>query len=385
MAEQLVTGEMSLRFAHPLVRSAIYQDLSAPVRQQRHKAAARLLVAEGASVGELTTHLLAAAAEGDPWVVDRLRAAAADARGRGAPDVAAQCLERALAEPPAAGTRAEVLYELGSARTFLAPVTAIDQLSEALALAAGWPLRGEIAVALGEALALCGRFAQAVAMIQRTSAELPGAGAGDVPGETSGVLASMQAVLLNIARWDLSTRTVTRPLVEELLASAERGTALDPQLHANLAIELTVAGADRARALFHARAAVRAASRLMSLTSTALPEAVLVLSLADAGREAWTGVAEWQEIARRRGRPVAAAIAAAVASHLAARDGDIRQSLAFGEQALAAEDTWVAILAAAFLVPALLDAGEPEQAREMLAKRGLLTGSSARLELARAR
>jgi DNA-binding CsgD family transcriptional regulator len=135
-----------------------------------------------------------------------------------------------------------------------------------------------------------------------------------------------------------------------------------------------VAGTDRDRALWHARAAVRAASRLISLTSTALPEAVLVLSLADAGAEAWAGVQEWQEIARRRGRPVAAAIAASIAAHLAAREGDLRQSLAFGEQALAADDTWVAILATAFLVPALIDAGETEKARTMLAERGLLEG-----------
>ena len=202
---------------------------------------------------------------------------------------------------PPAGIRAEVLYELGTARTFRAPAVAVEQLSEARALAGGWPLRGKIAVALGEALALCGRFAEAVTMIRATTAEAPAGQAGDPPDDVSGIVASMQAVLLNIARWDLSTRTVTRPLVEELLERAESGTALDPQLHANLAVELMVAGAERERALRHARAAVRAASRLIPLTSTALPEAVLVLSLADAGREAWAGVQEWQEVARRRG------------------------------------------------------------------------------------
>ena len=105
----------------------------------------------------------------------RLRDAAADAAARGAPEVAVQCLERALAEPPPACIRAEVLYELGTARTFRAPAVAVEQLSEARALAGGWPLRGKIAVALGEALALCGRFAEAVTMIQVTTAEAPAA------------------------------------------------------------------------------------------------------------------------------------------------------------------------------------------------------------------
>jgi hypothetical protein len=116
MAEQLITGELSLRFTHPLVRSAIYRDLPVPLRQQRHKAAARLLAAEGVAIGELTTHLLAAGPEADPWMVTRLRDAAADAAARGAPEVAVQCLERALAEPPSPGIRAEVAGDRQAAR-----------------------------------------------------------------------------------------------------------------------------------------------------------------------------------------------------------------------------------------------------------------------------
>lgn len=364
MAEHLVEGERDLRFLHPLVRSAVYQDLASPVRQQWHKRAARLLASEGAPSAEVTVHLLTAAAEGDPWVAGLLRQAAADARNRGAPEVAAQCLERALAEPPSASDRGDVLYELGTSQTFHAPATAVEHLTAALELASAWPRRGEIALALGEALALCGRFADAVRTVQQALAE-----AGD-----DMTVASLQAVLLNIARWDLSTRTVTRPLLAELLARADAGEALDPQLHANLAIELTVAGAEREGALRHAREAVRATSRLMSLTSTALPEAVLVMDLADASGEARAGVQEWLELARQRGRPLAAAIAASIAAHIAARDGDIRQALAFGQQALEADDTLVAVLSSAFMVPAVIDAGDTARARALLAERGLLEG-----------
>ena len=168
---------------------------------------------------------------------------------------------------------------------------------------------------------------------------------------------------------------MTRPLVAELLARADAGAALDPQLHANLAIELTVAGTDRKRALRHAREAVRATSQLMSLTSTALPEAVLVMTLADASREAWTGVQEWLELARQRGRPLAAAIAASIAAHIAARDGDIRQALAFGQQALAADDT-LGRGAVHRVHGAAADRrrATPARARALLAERGLLEG-----------
>jgi DNA-binding CsgD family transcriptional regulator len=366
MAEHLVEGDRQLRFVYPLVRSAIYEDQAPPVRQQWHKRAARLLAAEGASPAEMTAHLLASAASGDPWLTDQLRRAAADARGRGAPEVAAQCLERALAEPPPAAARADVLYELGAARTFHSPASAVEHLSEALELTDDWPRRGEIALALSEALALSGRFADAVTTVQSALAESP--------NRQDRIVASLQAVLLNIARWDLSTREVTRPLVAELLARADAGDPLDPQLHANLAMELTVAGTDRIAALRHAREAIRATSSLMSLTSTALPEAVLVMSYADASGEAWHGVRDWQELARQRARPLATAISASIAAHLAVRDGDIRQALAFGEQALAAADSWVAILATAFLVPALIDAGETGRALTLLAEHGLSEG-----------
>ena len=378
MAEHLVEGDRQLRFVYPLVRSAIYEDQAPPVRQQWHKRAARLLAAEGASPAEMTAHLLASAASGDPWLTDQLRRAAADARGRGAPEVAAQCLERALAEPPPAAARADVLYELGAGQTFHSPASAVEHLSEALELTDDWPRRGEIALALSEALALSGRFADAVTTVQGALEESGGASQGGQPPATlrgqDRIVASLQAVLLNIARWDLSTREVTRPLVAELLARADAGDPLDPQLHANLAMELTVAGTDRTGALRHAREAVRATSSLMSLTSTALPEAVLVMSYADASGEAWHGVRGWQELARQRARPLATAISASIAAHLAVRDGDIRQALAFGEQALAAADSWVAILATAFLVPALIDAGETGRALALLAEHGLSEG-----------
>ena len=98
------------------------------------------------------------------------------------------------------------------------------------------------------------------------------------------------------------------------------------------------------------------------------------MSYADASGEAWHGVRGWQELARQRARPLATAISASIAAHLAVRDGDIRQALAFGEQALATADSWVAILATAFLVPALIDAGETGRALALLAEHGLSEG-----------
>src|SRR3984885_4336703 len=87
MAERLVEGDRALRFVHPLVRSAVYQELAPPLRQRWHQRAARMLDGEGARAEEVAIHLLAAGTSGDDWVVDRLRKAAGAACRRGAADV----------------------------------------------------------------------------------------------------------------------------------------------------------------------------------------------------------------------------------------------------------------------------------------------------------
>jgi DNA-binding CsgD family transcriptional regulator len=358
MAEQLIEGERALRFVHPLVRSAVYSDLAPPVRQHWHKRAARMLDEEDAAAAEVIVHLLAASATGDPWVVDRLRQAAADARNRGAPDVAIQCLERALAEPPAAGARGDVLFELGSTQTFHAPAAAAEHLAEALARSADWPRRGEITLALSQALGLCSRFADAAEVLQTAIGA-----SGD---DRSPVVVSLQAALLNLARWDLDARPVMRPVLERQQARAAAGEELDPQLHANLAIELGAAGLDRERAIRHAREAVRATPRLMSLTSTALPEAVSVLLFGGRSGEAREGAQTWLRLAQQRGWPLASAIAATVASLIALYDGDVQQALAYGQQATGGVD-WISMMATAFMIPALIDRGEIEQAHALLA------------------
>jgi DNA-binding CsgD family transcriptional regulator len=110
----LVPGE-PLRFVHPIVRTAIYEDLSAVERADLHARAARLLHGHRADPGTIAVHLLATPPSGDADVVTMLREAARSALGGGAPDTAAALLRRALDEPPAHGDRPLVLFELGIA------------------------------------------------------------------------------------------------------------------------------------------------------------------------------------------------------------------------------------------------------------------------------
>jgi DNA-binding CsgD family transcriptional regulator len=364
MAEGLVEGDRALRFVHPLVRSAVYQDLAAPLRQRWHERAARMLDAEGARLAEVTVHLLAAGPAGDPWVVATLRQSAADARGRGAPDVARICLLRALEEPPPPQARAAVLAELGSAEILQDPKVAAGHLTEALAAAAGPSGRAAVALPLSEAMALGGRFDDAVSLLVTTLA-----GMSD---DDHDLVTSLEGALLNIARWDLGTRPVAGPLLTRLEQRAGRGEELDPQLHANLAIELAAAGQDRERAVYHARAAVRATPRLISVTSTALPETVSVLLFADLSSEARRGARAWLRLATQRGWPLSAAVAASVASLIALYCGEASEAAAYGVQATdGTGDVWISTIATSFLVPALIARDARAAAHSALAARGL--------------
>lgn len=92
--------------------------------------------------------------EGPPGIgKTRLLAETREHAGELGSDVAARYLRRALAEPPPAESRAEVLFELGSAGVRVGEPDAVALLAEAFELAAEPELRGRIALELsGQAL-----------------------------------------------------------------------------------------------------------------------------------------------------------------------------------------------------------------------------------------
>ena len=127
----LKQGE-GLEFAHPIVRQAVYDDLGSHARARAHARAAQILIEGGASEERVATQLAPAEPAGDASRVELLRRVAAAALSRGAPAAAISSLERALAEPPSPGVRAEVQLELGSAELRLATRDAVEHLSAAM-------------------------------------------------------------------------------------------------------------------------------------------------------------------------------------------------------------------------------------------------------------
>lgn len=184
VADLLVTlsifkeGE-GLEFAHPIVRQAVYDDIGAHARALAHARAAQILIDGGASDERVATQLAQAEPAGDASRVELLRRVAAGALSRGAPAAAVSWLERALAEPPSPGARAEVQLELGSAQLRLAMPDAVDHLAAAVAevreprlVAFGARQLANAFAATGNAERAVDVLEAAIAAIQETDAEL---------------------------------------------------------------------------------------------------------------------------------------------------------------------------------------------------------------------
>jgi DNA-binding CsgD family transcriptional regulator len=132
VAESCAAGVLAesgdgLRFRHPLIRAALYDEMPAPVRAAWHRDAARALAEAGAPPDRVARQLLRAVGEAggpaapvDAWMLDWL-ARTADALIGQAPGVAAELLTWAVASSPADLSRhtwlesrlADALYRVG--------------------------------------------------------------------------------------------------------------------------------------------------------------------------------------------------------------------------------------------------------------------------------
>jgi DNA-binding CsgD family transcriptional regulator len=165
-AAQILAPARPLDFFHPLIGEAVYADLALGARRLAHRRAAAILDRAGAA-DRVAVHLLAAGPAGDPWVVERLSAAAENAHERGAPEVAASYLRRALAEPPVETERPALLLRLASAEWYTGQPTAIAHLEEALKAARDVATIAAAAGPLANAYVVSDRTDIGVAVLQR--------------------------------------------------------------------------------------------------------------------------------------------------------------------------------------------------------------------------
>ena len=170
---EILHSEPPLGFVHPLVRDAVYRELSPSERELRHAGAARVLSDSGAAPEQIAAQLLETPQRGEPWVVDVLYEAARTAVGKGAPDSATAYLRRALEEPPGADLRPRLLLELGSTEVLSEGPAAAEHLQAAYDELADPGARGLAAGILGRALLFTNRVSEAGEIAQRAAADLP--------------------------------------------------------------------------------------------------------------------------------------------------------------------------------------------------------------------
>jgi DNA-binding CsgD family transcriptional regulator/tetratricopeptide (TPR) repeat protein len=169
---EVLSPEDPSRFMHPIVRAAVEGSMADDRRDAAHRAAARVLYADGAPPGRIAAHLVGVRPAGDTWVLARLRDAADAAMRSGAPRAAGALLTRALSEPPPLAERVTVLREAARAEAAGGSDAACAHLEEALDRTGDPRERAEIALEVAEAYAALFRWVDAVDVIERALAEL---------------------------------------------------------------------------------------------------------------------------------------------------------------------------------------------------------------------
>ena len=136
-------------FRHPLLREAVYGDMSPGERAAAHRRAVTLLrSADQPDAETIGVHLMHVGPGEDGRAVDTLRAAGQAALARGAAETAYEYLLRAAREPVDDAVKIEVLAELALAARRVGRADAAAPLEQAFALAHSQPERASIGLRL---------------------------------------------------------------------------------------------------------------------------------------------------------------------------------------------------------------------------------------------
>ncbi|HZE06391.1 MAG TPA: AAA family ATPase, partial [Solirubrobacteraceae bacterium] len=355
-----------LSFAHPVVREAIYSEIPPRERQALHARGAEVLQASGASAERVAAQLLRSPPGASSTTVEILRSAAGAALARGAPDVAAGHLVRALAEPPAPQERADLLHRLGSARFHAGSSAAVENLQDALALATPGCQSALIARSLCQALVPLERNEEAVAALE---AAIAGLG-----GQERELALQLEADMASAGRLHPATYPRTRRRISRYAGRIRGGTPAERALLANLAMEHMLWGACAAEAAeLAARSLTGGLLAEQTSGSPAFYDAPYVLIVTGRLDLAAHVCEEALADARARGSQFGFGLVSCFRSDLEYRRGEIAEAEADARAAIEAADEagWrFADFALAFLIDALIELDHLDEADAMLESRG---------------
>jgi DNA-binding CsgD family transcriptional regulator/tetratricopeptide (TPR) repeat protein len=312
-ATGVVEAGATVRFVHPILRTAIYGDLSSAERERMHRSAAAILRERQALPGEVAAQVMYTEPAADPQAVALLRDAARVAVALGDPPGAAAMLSRALEEPPADADRAGVMLELGQARARAGAPDAIPPLSEIVERGEEPGMVAIAAIELSSVLLFAGRAAEGVAILRRARERLP----AEHPGRRQ-----LETALLGVSCTSPSARREADTTIAELLTAEPSARAPAATTLVTLALEEMMHPRSAAAAIDFAERALAAGlppepHRAWSLA------AVAVLTIADHFDAAQEKADEMLAEARERGAALTVASVLAHRGLVELRRGDL--------------------------------------------------------------
>jgi DNA-binding CsgD family transcriptional regulator len=372
MAELVTAGVVehggTIRFAHPILRTAVYGDLSPAECERLHRTATTILRERRAPAVRIAPHVMHAEPAADPEAVAVLRDAARDALNLGDPARAAALLARALDEPPDEDERAEVLLELGLAYARADAPEAIAPLSEIVEHGRDPAAIATAAIELSGLLFFAGRAAEGAAILRRAQERLP---AGEPARE------QLEVALLGLSSTSASARREAQAAISALRDPG--GPARD----ALQATTLATLAMDEVLYLRSASKTIDLAERALAAGLPLEPHrgenwanlALAALGIADGLDAAARGADEILTHARKRGAVLTVVTMSALRALI-----EVRRDLAAAQaDAAAAIELAPALLGARFLVLAVsaavlagLERGEtPESLRRLIDRTGV--------------
>jgi DNA-binding CsgD family transcriptional regulator len=310
----LLNFEMPLEFTHPVVRTAVYEDMSGAERIAAHRRAAAILAEAGAEPEHVAVHLEQAVPNGDAFVVETLQKAAQRALQRGSSDVAVSLLRRALAEPPTDVHYGEVVRALGMAERLLDNDEAIVHLTKAFDVIAEPKRRARIGIELGRCLVRGNRHKEGIDAFRSAREEL-----GDADPDLT---ESITSELINAAWWHPEHVAVAVAELERVDLGELHGGIGSDLLRATVGYWVTRRGESRDRALELVRAAI-APQRIDLLGTRALHLATYTMTMAGYPDEALAVYDRVLRAAYARGDNVLASSSALFRAYTQLRRGDL--------------------------------------------------------------
>jgi DNA-binding CsgD family transcriptional regulator len=313
----------TVRFIHPILRTAIYGDLSPAERERLHRDASQVLAARGAPSGQVAAQAMHTDPAANPDVVALLRDAAHEALVLGDAVGAAALLARALAEPPAPDVRTAVMLELGQAHARAGAPDAVFPLSEIVNAAGDPDMIAAAAIELSGMLFFAGQAEHGAAILDRAQVRLREA----VPTHPAArpALERLEVALLGVSYTSAWARRAAQATIAELK---------DPGGPARSVLEATALATLAMDEMMYLRSAARAADCAHRAIAAGLPPepqrgeawaivALAVLAATDELDEALRGADEILMQARELGAAAAVATILALRAFILARRGDL--------------------------------------------------------------